>query len=180
MSGPEYIRRMQKGIIDILHELYSRADLSTLPAQDVAMMIRDLATYDRRISTPPGVDRQEAARRSGFADFYAMMSVDRFPDMFVQSIPINFGFGGDGAAAAAPVVIPLSQDIFNSFTTMVFRPTMESLHQSMSCAICVDDFQEGETLVKIRCNHIFHQECARTLFNTTTRCPLCRRDQREE
>jgi hypothetical protein len=50
-----------------------------------------------------------------------------------------------------------------------------------SCAICLEVFEIGKgTLVKLKCGHIYHQECFVDLFNFQTLqnksvlCPLCR------
>ena len=44
-----------------------------------------------------------------------------------------------------------------------------------SCAICVDEFNEGETLRWLPCDHAFHPQCIdEWLSNHSALCPLCK------
>ena len=51
-----------------------------------------------------------------------------------------------------------------------------------TCGICLDDNEEDNTMVKLPCNHIFHQSCiekwARTQINSNLNpeCPVCRNE----
>lgn len=44
------------------------------------------------------------------------------------------------------------------------------------CIICMTEFDEGEFIVKLRCNesHIFHEECLTGWVTNNFTCPLCR------
>ncbi len=48
------------------------------------------------------------------------------------------------------------------------------------CAICLLDFEPGETLAKLPCaaGHVFHVACARSALTRSVYCPLCRVDLR--
>jgi RING-finger-containing ubiquitin ligase len=44
-----------------------------------------------------------------------------------------------------------------------------------SCAICLDDFKEGEDLQQIsECGHIFHLNCLTKWIQAHKNCPYCR------
>jgi len=44
-----------------------------------------------------------------------------------------------------------------------------------TCAICLDDFQDGELLILLPCNHYFHTNCVtRWLCERSAVCPLCK------
>lgn len=41
------------------------------------------------------------------------------------------------------------------------------------CSICLDNFNH-ECIIKLKCNHLFHQNCIHKWFRINIRCPLCR------
>lgn len=45
-----------------------------------------------------------------------------------------------------------------------------------SCAVCICDFEEGEMLRRLPCNHSFHQHCIDKWLRRNKVCPLCLRD----
>ena len=49
----------------------------------------------------------------------------------------------------------------------------------LGCSICTEDFQKGEELRVLPCNHKFHPDCVDPwLLNVSGTCPLCRIDLR--
>lgn len=52
------------------------------------------------------------------------------------------------------------------------------LHDSSSerCSICLENYQKNETILKLKCKHIFHKECIKEWFHKKKQeeCPLCR------
>lgn len=42
-----------------------------------------------------------------------------------------------------------------------------------SCSICLADFEDGETLKKLPCGHLFHEGCVGAWLQRNKRCPLC-------
>lgn len=46
------------------------------------------------------------------------------------------------------------------------------------CAICYEDYKEGDKIFSLTCDHSFHHECVKILFNKNTinaKCPCCNR-----
>ncbi|XP_031388581.1 probable E3 ubiquitin-protein ligase RHY1A isoform X2 [Punica granatum] len=42
------------------------------------------------------------------------------------------------------------------------------------CAVCLERFMSGETLMNLPCNHKFHSGCLVPWLETNSRCPCCR------
>ncbi|XP_019197925.1 PREDICTED: probable E3 ubiquitin-protein ligase RHY1A isoform X2 [Ipomoea nil] len=42
------------------------------------------------------------------------------------------------------------------------------------CAICLDHFKVGETLMQLPCSHRFHSRCLLPWLDTNAHCPCCR------
>jgi len=44
------------------------------------------------------------------------------------------------------------------------------------CAICLEDFCDGEELIRLPCLHRFHSSCCRNWLTRQSKCPLCNLD----
>lgn len=70
--------------------------------------------------------------------------------------------------------VGLQQSIINSITMCKYRKD-EGLIEGTECSICLNEFQESETLRLLpKCNHAFHIPCIDTWLRSHTNCPLCR------
>jgi hypothetical protein len=45
-----------------------------------------------------------------------------------------------------------------------------------SCSICLCEYETGETVTKLPCNHIYHESCLTSWTENHVRCPLCNFD----
>lgn len=45
-----------------------------------------------------------------------------------------------------------------------------------SCSICLCEYENGETVTKLPCNHIYHESCIGSWTQSHVRCPLCNYD----
>jgi hypothetical protein len=43
------------------------------------------------------------------------------------------------------------------------------------CPICVSNYEIGEKITKIECNHIYHTNCISEWVKYKSECPVCRR-----
>lgn len=48
-----------------------------------------------------------------------------------------------------------------------------SINNIPTCAICLEYFQDGDTISKLNCGHEFKYECIREWLKKDVRCPLC-------
>lgn len=52
-----------------------------------------------------------------------------------------------------------------------------SLQQT--CSICQDSISSDGAILRV-CRHVYHRSCIQTWFGASVRCPVCRRDIRED
>jgi len=49
-----------------------------------------------------------------------------------------------------------------------------STHKHQRCVLCMDDFKNGDTCLKLPCGHVFHKAEAEKYLYSKQQCPLCR------
>jgi hypothetical protein len=79
----------------------------------------------------------------------------------------------NGPSHPPPISSPISETRSISTT-----PTQKGqLYSQPTCAICLDDYTTGETIVReLPCRHIFHPECIDSfLRENSSLCPLCKK-----
>ena len=42
------------------------------------------------------------------------------------------------------------------------------------CTICLEEFNNDEEIIKLKCNHLFHSKCIDDWIKKNQSCPLCR------
>jgi hypothetical protein len=65
--------------------------------------------------------------------------------------------------------------------TLPFVPSLlPSDEDGASCPICFDPFETAQSVAKLRCSHVFHEDCIRNwLLSRHVDCPFCRTDVRD-
>lgn len=43
-----------------------------------------------------------------------------------------------------------------------------------NCCICINNFEKDDMIIRLKCNHIFHENCLLDSINFSNCCPLCR------
>ena len=65
----------------------------------------------------------------------------------------------------------LTEEEFNQLEVV----NVDNSNVDNECSICIDNFSEGQEVIKLPCNHIFHFNCIKShLRNYNNKCPLCR------
>ncbi|XWS15136.1 hypothetical protein CRYUN_Cryun35bG0068200 [Craigia yunnanensis] len=54
------------------------------------------------------------------------------------------------------------------------RRLLEGLSSKKECAICLDEFLEGDEVASMPCAHVYHDGCIVKWLETSHLCPLCR------
>lgn len=50
----------------------------------------------------------------------------------------------------------------------------EEKHDNERCPICLEDFNIGEILNELICNHFYHKNCINNWIKSNNNCPICR------
>mmetsp|Transcript_8216 Transcript_8216/g.17841 ORF Transcript_8216/g.17841 Transcript_8216/m.17841 type:complete len:344 (-) Transcript_8216:1889-2920(-) len=50
------------------------------------------------------------------------------------------------------------------------------IEEAPSCSICLEEYGDGDDVMRLPCNHIFHRSCIEEWAAGHTRCPLCNFD----
>ncbi|XP_037971817.2 E3 ubiquitin-protein ligase RNF115 isoform X2 [Plutella xylostella] len=97
--------------------------------------------------------------------------------------PGDYVFGGEGSLDAVVTQLlgqlenagppPLSREHIAAIPTQ--QVTGDEVGADSSCSICWDNFQQGEKISKLDCEHIFHTSCIEPWLQLHATCPICRR-----
>ncbi|KAF7829971.1 RING-H2 finger protein ATL11-like [Senna tora] len=71
----------------------------------------------------------------------------------------------------------LDSDIIDTFPTFMYSAVkrLKIGKSSLECAVCLNEFQEQETLRFIpKCSHVFHTHCIDLWLSSHSTCPVCR------
>jgi E3 ubiquitin-protein ligase RNF38/44 len=92
----------------------------------------------------------------------------------VQRQPFVFYVDPSAPASLIPAVSRgLDASVISSLPVFKFCP--ETHPEGVECAVCLSEFEEGETgRVLPKCNHSFHIDCIDMWFQSHSTCPLCR------
>jgi hypothetical protein len=76
------------------------------------------------------------------------------------------------------IIVALSETEFSELETIEYD--IDKYKDQKSCSICIETYNQDDGLIKLKCNHIFHNDCIKPwLTSKSTKCPVCRRDQRD-
>ena len=69
----------------------------------------------------------------------------------------------------------LDVEIFESFDVVAYGVSDEQSDTDV-CCICLLSRLLGQSILILPCRHRYHYECATLLFETSTKCAICKRD----
>ncbi|PIN00449.1 Anaphase-promoting complex (APC), subunit 11 [Handroanthus impetiginosus] len=70
--------------------------------------------------------------------------------------------------------VGLQPSVISAITIVKYKKG-EGLIEGTDCSVCLNEFQEDETLRLLpKCNHAFHIPCIDTWLRSHTNCPMCR------
>ncbi|GAO46127.1 hypothetical protein SAICODRAFT_4940 [Saitoella complicata NRRL Y-17804] len=87
---------------------------------------------------------------------------------------------GDGAGTGDKASVDHREGVAEDGQSIPARPAPQEVTEAQPCAICMDEFENGEELRVLPCEHQFHPACVDPwLLNVSSLCPLCRQDVRQ-
>lgn len=60
------------------------------------------------------------------------------------------------------------------------KPSSKLNEEEPHCSICLGEYEDDEKLLKLPCEHVYHDECINSWCSNHTRCPLCNYDLNQE
>lgn len=68
---------------------------------------------------------------------------------------------------------PLAKDKINDIPKV--EVAQEEVERKLQCSVCWEDFKLNETVRKLPCSHLFHEDCIVPWLNLHGTCPICRK-----
>jgi len=70
---------------------------------------------------------------------------------------------------------PISENQLNDLNIVTFNTIENPINTT--CNICLEDFEEISQVIKLKCNHIYHDNCIKHwLGNYNNNCPVCKEE----
>eukprot|EP01121_Diplochlamys_sp_Union-15-3_P007218 TRINITY_DN1815_c0_g1_i1.p1 TRINITY_DN1815_c0_g1~~TRINITY_DN1815_c0_g1_i1.p1 ORF type:complete len:220 (+),score=29.09 TRINITY_DN1815_c0_g1_i1:56-715(+) len=102
-----------------------------------------------------------------------VMNDDSIRTFFAQNYSRFVQIGGLLYILANSVKKPADEQKVNSLEVVKCQKKEELTIQR--CTICLVDFEEGDDVNKLPCNHFFHPECIKKWLLMQDACPLCKK-----
>ncbi len=53
-------------------------------------------------------------------------------------------------------------------------PGVENTKESDECIVCIESIKIGEKMLRLKCTHLFHEQCIKEWLKCSFICPVCR------
>ncbi|XP_006663191.1 E3 ubiquitin-protein ligase SIRP1-like [Oryza brachyantha] len=113
--------------------------------------------------------------RAQLLAYLSFLQQAQLPDS-VQAVNINInrgigegGGGGEAYSNGGFGAVPASSEAIAALMETTVGETKEK-----TCAVCLEDFEEGERLKRMPCSHGFHASCISDWLRLSRLCPHCR------
>nr|NP_649859.1 iruka [Drosophila melanogaster]Q9VHI7.1 RecName: Full=E3 ubiquitin-protein ligase Iruka [Drosophila melanogaster]ACL88784.1 CG11982-PA [synthetic construct]AAF54321.1 iruka [Drosophila melanogaster]AAK93431.1 LD47007p [Drosophila melanogaster]AOQ08395.1 CG11982-RA [synthetic construct] len=102
--------------------------------------------------------------------------------MFFMGNPGDYAWGREGLDTIVTQMLnqmetsgppPLSAQRINEIPNVQINA--EEVNRKIQCSICWDDFKIDETVRKLPCSHLYHENCIVPWLNLHSTCPICRK-----
>eukprot|EP00347_Sterkiella_histriomuscorum_P006485 403352587 len=65
--------------------------------------------------------------------------------------------------------------IINSYPSNIYKNQYNNI-ETVTCAVCIDDFKSGCIFKMLKCSHKYHSNCIDEWLKTKLQCPLCKKE----
>ncbi|KAH8278961.1 hypothetical protein KR018_011780 [Drosophila ironensis] len=102
--------------------------------------------------------------------------------MFFMGNPGDYAWGREGLDTIVTQMLnqmetagppPLSSQRINEIPNV--QISAEEVERKIQCSICWEDFKLEETVRKLPCSHLYHENCIVPWLNLHSTCPICRK-----
>jgi hypothetical protein len=106
--------------------------------------------------------------KSVFGDPGTLLTASHLVQLFAMVVPFRLGLFLSEGVKAAP------KHVIDALEMVQYTNEMFSDDPNACCAICLEDFEEGDQLRRLPCqHHQFHAACLEHWLAKAGRCPLC-------
>lgn len=112
----------------------------------------------------------------------AMPNLGMGPWGVLHSNPMDYAWGANGLDAIITQLLnqfentgppPADKEKIQALPTV--QITKEHVDSVLECPVCKEDYNEGETVRQLPCNHLFHNDCIVPWLEQHDTCPVCRK-----
>ena len=111
--------------------------------------------------------------------FNTMLNIpmtDHFDDL---NVPVTFEWVHPVGQSYVDVKSVATDTILNNNTKLLLFNELDDINKNRykACSICIDDYEQNDTIRQLSCSHVFHKDCIDPwLLKESYKCPLCRDD----
>ncbi|XP_037951602.1 E3 ubiquitin-protein ligase Iruka [Teleopsis dalmanni] len=107
--------------------------------------------------------------------------------MFFMGNPGDYAWGREGIDTIVTQLLnqmetsgppPLPKEKINEIPK--HEVTSDEVDKKVQCSVCWEDFRLGETVRKLQCSHLYHENCIVPWLDLHGTCPICRKSLAEE
>ena len=70
----------------------------------------------------------------------------------------------------------LSQQQINNLEEEIYNSQIKLNESTNQCIICLSEFEIGEKIRHLKCNHFFHKDCIDNWLQLQKKCPTCNQE----
>ncbi|XP_014322668.1 E3 ubiquitin-protein ligase RNF126 isoform X4 [Myotis yumanensis] len=188
---PDYIcPRCESGFIEELPEETRRGSCLFSSGRPTADLHRVHPGVQRTVPLPPQPPQTKAGSHlriiqqlvNGIITPATIPNLGLGPWGVLHSNPMDYAWGANGLDAIITQLLnqfentgppPADKEKIQALPTVTV--TEEHVGSGLECPVCKDDYELGERVRQLPCNHLFHDNCIVPWLEQHDSCPVCRK-----